>query len=43
MNQLLNETLPNGTSKSYTYDGFGNRTLDEKYKYTWNEAEFRID
>ncbi|QWH13740.1 type IV secretion protein Rhs [Bacillus mycoides] len=26
INQLLNETLPNGTSKSYTYDGFGNRT-----------------
>ncbi|HFT2187947.1 TPA: RHS repeat domain-containing protein, partial [Bacillus cereus] len=26
MNQLLNEALPNGTSKSYTYDGFGNRT-----------------
>ncbi|GAB6519296.1 RHS repeat domain-containing protein [Bacillus paranthracis] len=26
INQLLNETLPNGTTKSYTYDGFGNRT-----------------
>ncbi|PEW11686.1 hypothetical protein CN440_14045 [Bacillus cereus] len=26
MNQLLNEALPNGTTKSYTYDGFGNRT-----------------
>nr|WP_313897554.1 RHS repeat-associated core domain-containing protein [Bacillus cereus group sp. BfR-BA-01331] len=26
INQLLNETLPNGTSKSYTYDGFRNRT-----------------
>ncbi|MEF7645723.1 RHS repeat-associated core domain-containing protein, partial [Bacillus cereus] len=24
--QLLNEALPNGTTKSYTYDGFGNRT-----------------
>ncbi|HFJ9371365.1 TPA: hypothetical protein ACGW7B_001872 [Bacillus nitratireducens] len=23
---MLNETLQNGTSKSYTYDGFGNRT-----------------
>ncbi|MEF7648942.1 RHS repeat domain-containing protein, partial [Bacillus cereus] len=26
INQLLNEALPNGTTKSYTYDGFGNRT-----------------
>nr|WP_255298633.1 RHS repeat domain-containing protein [Bacillus wiedmannii] len=26
MNSILNETLPNGTTKSYTYDGFGNRT-----------------
>ncbi|MFK4427722.1 RHS repeat-associated protein [Bacillus sp. RC51] len=26
IHQLLQETLPNGTSKSYTYDGFGNRT-----------------
>ena len=26
MNSILNEILPNGTSKSYTYDGFGNRT-----------------
>ncbi|MDA1572586.1 RHS repeat protein [Bacillus pacificus] len=26
INQLVNEALPNGTSKSYTYDGFGNRT-----------------
>ncbi|TKI29322.1 type IV secretion protein Rhs, partial [Bacillus cereus] len=25
INQLLNEALPNGTTKSYTYDGFGNR------------------
>ncbi len=26
MNSILNEALPNGTTKSYTYDGFGNRT-----------------
>ncbi|EUJ33793.1 wall-associated protein [Listeria floridensis FSL S10-1187] len=26
VNQLTKETLPNGTVKSYTYDGFGNRT-----------------
>ncbi len=26
INQLLNEALPNGTTKLYTYDGFGNRT-----------------
>ncbi|PEM49507.1 DNRLRE domain-containing protein [Bacillus wiedmannii] len=26
IHQLLQETLPNGTTKSYTYDGFGNRT-----------------
>ncbi|PFQ70335.1 sugar-binding protein, partial [Bacillus thuringiensis] len=26
MNSILNEILPNGTTKSYTYDGFGNRT-----------------
>ncbi|MGN4651159.1 hypothetical protein ACTFOV_14150 [Bacillus cereus group sp. MYBK79-2] len=26
MNSILNETLPNGTTKSYTYEGFGNRT-----------------
>nr|WP_080118351.1 RHS repeat domain-containing protein [Bacillus cereus] len=25
MHQLLQETLPNGTSNSYTYDGFGNQ------------------
>ncbi|GAB6452645.1 hypothetical protein bcgnr5390_54410 [Bacillus luti] len=25
MNYILNETLPNGISKSYTYDGFENR------------------
>ncbi|WP_020059920.1 DNRLRE domain-containing protein [Bacillus sp. 123MFChir2] len=80
INQLTKETLPNGTSKEYSYDGFGNRTnvkvteagksavstaavfnegnqltkfgsesltydangnrtSDEKYKYTWNEAD----
>ncbi|WP_255258214.1 DNRLRE domain-containing protein [Bacillus toyonensis] len=26
INQLLKESLPNGTVKDYTYDGFGNRT-----------------
>ncbi|MGG4438650.1 DNRLRE domain-containing protein [Priestia megaterium] len=26
LDQLLKETLPNGTTKEYTYDGFGNRT-----------------
>ncbi|WP_371261893.1 RHS repeat domain-containing protein [Bacillus sp. 491mf] len=26
INQLIKETLPNGTSKEYSYDGFGNRT-----------------
>lgn len=26
MNSILNETLPNGTSKSYIYEEFGNRT-----------------
>ncbi|MRR72905.1 Wall associated protein, partial [Bacillus anthracis] len=26
MNSILNETLPNGTSKSYTYEEFGNCT-----------------
>ncbi|RAS98699.1 hypothetical protein A6E25_21745 [Bacillus cereus] len=26
MNYILNETLLSGTTKSYTYDGFGNRT-----------------
>ncbi|MBG9830867.1 Wall associated protein [Bacillus wiedmannii] len=26
MNSILNESLPNGTSKSYTYEGFRNRT-----------------
>ncbi|MEH6892050.1 RHS repeat-associated core domain-containing protein, partial [Bacillus sp. JJ864] len=26
INQLIKETLPNGISKEYSYDGFGNRT-----------------
>ncbi len=26
VNQLTKETLPDGTVKAYTYDGFGNRT-----------------
>ncbi|WP_373862740.1 DNRLRE domain-containing protein [Listeria newyorkensis] len=26
INQLTKETLPDGTAKAYTYDGFGNRT-----------------
>jgi len=80
INQLLKESLPNGTVKDYTYDGFGNRTSvkvtengketksitatfnegnqlvkfgneslsydangnrtsDDKFTYTWNEAD----
>ncbi|MFF2878154.1 RHS repeat domain-containing protein [Gottfriedia sp. NPDC057991] len=41
-NQLINETLPDGTSNSYTYNAVGNRTSDSingiTNTYTYNDA-----